>query len=235
MQAMLTGVVSDSYQVTMQLDQTASQILSGIASAASGADADDVFLFYYSGHGAMNGSLCCLGTSGTTAITTAQLYQALNAIPGRVIVILDSCYSGQCIASGSSVAVGFNSSILRAFSSGSANNYVSSSSGELATDKFLVITACSAVEQSYSVSFTDNPDAPFGLMTRALLEGIGWDEVAGTRCSSYADTDGNGVLTLNEAYSYAYHSVSTLLENEEVSQNVQCYPAGCSDTLFHLQ
>ena len=233
----LTSAVSDNYSVTMKLDQTKSQILNGIASAASGADSDDVFLFYYSGHGSSNGSLVCIDL---TYISTAELYNALSVIPGKVIVILDSCFSGQAIASGSgsasSAVKGFTSSVISAFSgSGTIRNYwggdASASSGELATSKFMVITASSASQTSLTYG---NASSWRGLMTEQLLAGAGWNESGSARCTAYADTDGNKTLTLKEAYTYTYSKVNSIAAQLGATQSVQVYPANSSSALFHL-
>lgn len=64
-------------------------------------DEDDLFVFYYAGHGYFSGSEMYLLTGDTqtsnnmcTTITSTKLLSTLKELPCRSVVILDSCYSG---------------------------------------------------------------------------------------------------------------------------------------------
>ncbi|MBQ1491236.1 MAG: caspase family protein, partial [Blautia sp.] len=77
------------------------QVLSSIASTFDGADENDVSLFFYSGHGSTDrgsesGSLV-LRKGSYEYLTMEELALSLVAIPGKVIVILDSCGSGAAL------------------------------------------------------------------------------------------------------------------------------------------
>ncbi len=73
---------------------TKSGIKKAIAAAFAGADANDVSYFYYSGHGSVaNGQAQLVGTD-LAFLSVSELKGALDAIPGRKVVLLDSCFSG---------------------------------------------------------------------------------------------------------------------------------------------
>ncbi len=64
-------------------------------------DKDDLFVFYYAGHGYYSGSEMYLLTGDTqtsdnmcTTITSTKLLSTIKDLPCRSVVILDSCYSG---------------------------------------------------------------------------------------------------------------------------------------------
>jgi len=71
------------------------QIIDAIKSGlASQADADDVTYFYYSGHGSYDGTTSYLVGADMAFISIDELKAALDEVPGRKFVILDSCYAG---------------------------------------------------------------------------------------------------------------------------------------------
>ena len=100
----LSRIEGTAYEPFTETDLTADGILSAVQQCFSGAEEQDVSLFYYSGHGrysdnpALRGAL--VGSDGRSFVTAAQLRQALDAIPGRKIVIIDACYSGSFISGG---------------------------------------------------------------------------------------------------------------------------------------
>ncbi len=132
MATMLRRMTGTRYSTTVKLNQTDSGMINAINSTFAGATANDVSLFYYSGHGvnddygAWHGALC--GVSNTY-LSINRLKQALDTIPGRKIVILDSCHSGQAIgkSSGETVDVGASSAQLNAFNSAVVSAFSSQS------------------------------------------------------------------------------------------------------------
>jgi hypothetical protein len=84
----------------MDLQATKTAILNGITTAFSGADADDVSYFYFRGHGINDSGVSYLCPTNVSYysplsvfISTNELENALNAIPGTKVVILD-CWRG---------------------------------------------------------------------------------------------------------------------------------------------
>lgn len=100
-------------------DSVKSALLAEIAACSTSIGEDDLFIFYYAGHGAdsteegktsLNGALV-LGDIDFPAIgdwreqpgnlrnlmSVGELKEAISAIKGRKLVILDSCYSGSIL------------------------------------------------------------------------------------------------------------------------------------------
>ena len=238
----LLGRIADKYTVTMKENRTAKQIIADIAATFTGVKDTDVSLFYFAGHGASDGSLCGVGMDYAN-VSTQELYKALSAIPGRVIVILDCCYSGTVIASdgtASSASVSsFNSAVIRTFSKDTIEDVWSQaqpSDGELRTSKFLVISAASQNEESWSFTGYSTFEDWTPLLSYYLMKGAGWDMDKGKACNAAADKNQDKNLTLSEAYSYAYGNVLDFIsQNHDVLQHVQVWPKNSNAALFHLK
>lgn len=103
MGGMLRGL-SNHFEVCSQQNATLDEIVDLIDVAFEGATNDDVSLFYYSGHGVTGAGEYYSGALQTVDygyLTMGDLAELLSNVPGRVIVILDSCGSGSAISDGS--------------------------------------------------------------------------------------------------------------------------------------
>ncbi len=235
MRYMLNRMTGTPYTVTTRINATASGIKSAIASAFAGATANDVSLFYYSGHGlqaynsAYHGALCGIND---TYLTISELRTALDQIPGKKIVLLDSCFSGQAIgkAEGTTDEVtnemmsAFNSSVISQFS---AADKAAMARSNLATNNYFVITAAHSTQTSLSVKATTGKW--MGLFTYVTCFGSGWDEAKNTALNTLgADRNGDNKISLNEAYSFTYSNVLGM----NYSQLTQVYPSGSSFVLW---
>ncbi|NMD38675.1 MAG: leucine-rich repeat protein [Christensenellaceae bacterium] len=183
----------------------APNLVPAINTAFSGADANSVSIFYYTGHALETGFL--MGTDNQT-VSPATLANALRSVPGKVIVLLDCCHSGLYInksnTTNDDAYKKFNQSVINAF----RNVDVQSRAGELLESKFHVITSSRKDQQSYATN-----DGSF-FTTGLLLAG---------------DTDNNGFISMYEAYisgkSYAQSQMGEL-------QIAQAYPNNDSLELF---
>ena len=247
MAGMLSGL-ENGFEVTPRQDMTKAQLLNLIDSAFAGATDDDVSLFYYSGHGVMangdevnHGALLCVDDR---SVTFQELAAALSRVGGRIIVILDSCHSGASIARGQGDSFdpeAFNSSAIAAspFSPPESRSMAAFSaytmrargarSGELATSKFIVITAASADQSSYGSSYGyDGSGYAQGCFTAAFIKGMGCLYPNGLYTGATpADTDGDSIVTLSEIFTYAKNAAS----GWKPAQTAQCYGTG-SEALF---
>lgn len=215
MASLLGTMTATPYKVTTKLDVTASTIKSSIASAFSGAQSTDVSLFYYSGHGvSTSGSL--VGTN-STYLSFSELRKALDKIPGDKIVILDSCYSGNAINKGSESEVteadmeAYVNAAMEAFSNDEIEK-----SGELASGRYYVMTACRKDQTSLSVS--SNSGKYVGLFTYCFEQACGWDELNNRRLNMSADSNGDKKITLNEAYNKTSALVKSIEPNGQVTR-----------------
>ena len=202
--------------VSTKIDASKSTIQGAISSTFRSADSNDVSLFYYSGHGSSDGSLYSVKGE---KISTATLTNWLKSVPGNVIVILDSCFSGAVINKSADGSVtmkdvqNFNSSVVNAF----ANADTSVKSGEMCTNKFKVLTACRMTQTSGCYS-------TYSLFTEKLISGAGFN-YSGTRLSTApADSNSDKKLSLEECWSYTYWNI--------YGQDAQRYPTGSSFKLF---
>jgi len=197
------------YTVTTRINVTASGIRSAITSAFSGADSNDVSLFFYSGHGTSAGDLC--GTSNTY-ISVSQLRDYLDTVPGTKIVLLDCCYSGAHInkADADASASAFNNAVIAAFSARPKAN--------LATSGYAVITACSKTQTSSSLSY--DGDYWFGAFTYSVCLGSGYNMRTGRTGTIWADANSDKKITLYECY---YDTVDTVKNVLGCDQNTQYY------------
>lgn len=231
MKAMLSRMSATPYRISTRSNLSASGMESAIRDTFSAATANDVSLFYFAGHGAnavgtsYHGAL--VGT-GTTYLSVSKLKSVLDQIPGKKIVIIDSCHSGQMI--GRSAGAGVSKSDLNAFNSQVVSTFAqqSRSADNLANSGYYVITAAHSTEESVNMGYDADEDGiidkHFGLFTYSLTQGSGWNMATNKTRSLSADSDGNGEITLHEAFSYARYKA----QQSNPNQTAQVYPSGSS-------
>jgi len=215
---------------------TKSAILQGIANVFSEADYNDISYFYFSGHGIWenNTSYLCPTEANyyapmSTYISVDELENALSAIPGIKVVIIDACHSGGFIGKGKGEIKiskeeleSFNDEIINVFSQ-------AQSKGLLTTNQYKVLTACHYYQESMGI-YPIVPGAfdPYGVFTIALCEGCGY-------YGSYpADTNLDTKVSLQEAYLYIKLYVQDLSNTYpylNIDQDVQVYPENSSFTI----
>jgi len=201
-------------------EATKNNILQGIASTFSEADDDDVSYFYFGGHGDKDGTIYFLcpadmTSSASSMISVNELEEALSAIHGKKVVIIDSCYSGGFIGKGGG-SDEFSVKDLKAFNENIVKIFFSPQNKEkklLTADCYKVLASCSYNQISNTVNFGDNI---IGAFTAALLEGCGYNYFP-------ADSDNNGKITLEEAYLYVKDKISSW-GSLCFNQDVQVYP-----------
>lgn len=195
MRTMLGRMTATPYSVTVKKNIRAEEILSSISSTFGNASYNDVSLFYYSGHGANS-----LGADGNptsyhaalvgtfqTYVSIARLKTELDKIPGKKVIIIDACHSGQFIArDGTATQVSssaFNSQVVNLFAnddqlSGDVSRtavVLAADGSELLSEEapafidraddanfaksgYYVITACRSEEKSVSTGYDSNGD-----------------------------------------------------------------------------
>ena len=250
MKAMLEGRNYDKVSVSTNL-YTKSAMLSAISTAFAGAGSKDVSLFYYSGHGVLDvdnskyeGALSPTGShTYSECLSLGELAAALKKVPGKVIILLDSCSSGSGLyedvneeedvypayddswpdTSLFSSSKSFNEAVVSAFEKEDEPLALSDSGdlltaavglGDFLNSKFYVITAASYRQSS--------KDSNGGLFTKALVNGCGYGFYSHAPLSSSympADSNKNNILSLAEAYSY-------IRSNTSYIQDALCYPNG---------
>ena len=154
---------------------------------------NDITYFYYSGHGGSDGSISPTYNhetrNGSFSLTPNELAEILNKIPGTVVVILDSCYSGTI------------------------------TNCNLDTDKFKILTASGNGEFSNASNleaFIPFTDERLGEFTEVLLNGLGglegnniiYNTITGRDGKVKADYDKNRQVTLSELFRYVTENIS---------------------------
>lgn len=231
MRAMLSKMKGTPYRISTRTNLSADGIVTAIQNTFADATPNDVSLFYFSGMGAnavgtsYHGALVGAG-SGTTYLTVARLKTVLDQIPGKKIVIIDSAHSGQMIGrSGDSSAV--TQSELNTFNRNVITVFSAESRGEtdLANSGYYVITAAHSTEDRATMGYDADGDGvldkQFSIFAYSMCYGSGWNMATGATRSMTADADGDGVITLYEAYSYARYKA----QQSNPGQTAQVYPA----------
>lgn len=185
---MLNRMTGTPYQVSVQLNLSDTGMINAIRTTFADAKSNDVSLLYFSGHGAnspateFHGAL--VGTHNTY-LSVTRLKTELDKIPGKKIVIIDCCHSGQMIGKSAGEEVSsaelnaFNSLVISTFASDpdtvvrsvgteiempteemftAEPLLISRGENDLANSGYYVITAAHSTEQSVSMGYDSNSD-----------------------------------------------------------------------------
>ncbi len=147
---------------------------------------NDLTIFTYSGHGIKeSGHLLLAKTVGLPAETLSpdELLSWIDPIPGKKLIILDSCFSGMFVEeSPSSTNTVLNNSIQEFF-----ETYYSS---EKFTKPDLFVLTASTHTDSYEMNFgTKYSPHNHGVFTYTLLEALGWDHPHSADISTVTSQD----------------------------------------------
>jgi len=117
----------------------------------------------------------------------------------------------------------FNGAVISAFgtvNTARAKAACGSESGAESFSAYYVMTACAADEESWEYPFCSGGSSRvMGAFTYYLCRGCGWDGVSRIAVSRLADTNGDGVVTFGEAFSYAKAKASAGF-NQQAQSNV---------------
>ena len=254
------GAAKVKWSVTTHTNRTSVQIKEDIQSAFAEAQEGDVSLFYISTHGddaqsfdedfpEYAGYLMTYPDAGYTSyyerntLTLVELASWLKEVPGRVVVVIDSCGSGAAVynsgAESNSAAAAANAKSASGFSPVDFNEAVVNAFGEqdkgvmapgldegafVIQNKFYVLTASAYQEASWTKG------DKYSYFTKWLTDGIK------TKGSMPADANKNKLTTLDELYRYIKKrgSKQVFLSNGvRYKQHVQVYPSNSSFELFY--
>ena len=210
-----TSVIKKVYNAS------AGTILNAVRSTFSGASANTVCVFMYSGHGYTDygywsGALAC---SDGTSVHPSTLKDTIESCTKsqHIVILLGSCGSGGFIdpndadgkASSKDAAKAFNSGFISAFQ-GPVDN-----AGEFATKRYSVLTGAAAHQVGWVFWWTN----PYGQIInggtdvmRALGKAGGYEycDWSGNNMGftqKYGDTNGDKKLSMYEAFVYARNAV----------------------------
>lgn len=171
------------FEVTPVLDRAEQDVRRAVVDFLDGRRADDFLLVYLSGHGLLTDRrelyFAACDTRSTrlaTAVESRWLFAQLDDCPARAqVVILDCCFSG---------------AFARSAKAGSS---VSDLLAEQARGR-IVLTASRSTEYSFPAAPADRGHPAGSAFTAGLVEGIR---------SGAADTDGDGLISVDEAFDHA--------------------------------
>ncbi len=244
MLASVTGPDGGKYSVDTFDDLKASEVYEKIESLLVAPSREgDVSMFFFASHGDADssslqyaGRLWCRNKS--TWLELPTLAQRLSYIKGKVIVLLESCGPGAALISYKGTNneepelidnVEFSRRIISAFISADPGMtvYFSKNSSDTGitgkatnlflTEKFIVMTAASYHETSYSAR-----GKTCNLFPAALTDGVG---TSGPMPADKTFGNKDGKLTVNELYQYVY-------ENTKHMQTPMVHPTKCDEVLF---
>ena len=256
MATMLRRMTGTPYQVNTQLNLSDSGMISAIRSTFADAGSNNVSLFYFSGHGAntpetsFHGSL--VGVYHTY-LSVSRLKEELDRIPGKKIVIIDSCHSGAMI--GKSTGGDVSSAELSAFNSLVVNTFASSpevyvrsadavqlpageerfteqpmliarGENDLANSGYYVITAAHSTEQSVSMGYDSNGDNKAEKYFGLFTYGLCHGSgwnVATDSAISALNADRDGNNAITLYEAYIY--AKAMAQRSNPNQTAQIYPA----------
>ena len=168
-------------------------------------DEDDIFIFYFAGHGIADveerGFLVVGPEEGTQTYTLmgmGDLSNSINALPGNHVVILDSCYSGNHV------------STYPLDSSVSSPNF---------DPHTFTLAASTDEEPSYELENVINGET-HGYFTLAILDYLGWKHNETTTVDIYT---GDNLLT-KQQYSVTGHIEESSLGTitlEDIADSIQ--------------
>jgi len=184
------AVPEENIRLLLNEDASRSGILSAVREIAEEADANDVIMFYFSGHG-LAGAFLPADFNGTqNRIPHSMIAKIMERSQARhKICIADACFSGIQDDSYSLTAKGASASL--------DNFYDSFEYAEAGTAFFMSSTALEA-------SWEDR-ELRHGVFTFFLIEGM----------SGLADYDGNGVVEMRELYRYVRKKVNRYTDGRQ--------------------
>ena len=230
------GQGDSKWVVTTTINRTSSQVLSDIRNTFSGAEVNDISLFYITTHGDKDSEIDSgyagwLETyPGGVGIKLQDLADALCEIPGRIIVIIESCGSGAAVyGSNTNKRIiakklkEFDNEVISVFTSVDTGVLVQNATGSFVIqNKFYVLTSAAYQESSWE----ENGCA---LLVRWISEGVK------EKGRMPADSNCDNKLELRELFEY----LKKRGENKKIKhkgayykQHAQVYPKNCSFLLF---
>ncbi len=207
---------------------TKTQILNWIAAYASGSQNSDVFVFSYSGHGMYSSGQSYMYLSDGGSLSASELKNALNAINGTKIVLIDACESGAftSMVQGRTMSVEERRFMREQIAEGFAREFSETSNGRgsyLSPYEYYVLAACQTSEYSYEDSILKN-----GFFSFFFCDGmghVGQSNPNGSFDGTY-NADGYGTggvtnqsITFQEIYLYAKDKVTTYSGGDQTVQS----------------
>lgn len=221
---------ADGYGINLstKLNVTKAQLGAAIARKFRDASERDISYVYLTGHGMrMNGEYYLLPCRDAL-VSARELRQALDKVKGKVVLVVNACFSGTVI-SGKAADAAFDQGFVASFlAAGSTGKYTA-----ITGEKYLVLCATAKREEGWTyleantLQYLDTFGTPFAA-------GVGWDYTDNRR-SLLADANGDFKVTQRELYQYLKRETASRASELGHVQTVTVYPSGGSEeVLFDL-
>ena len=199
----------DGAQMSVKLlanPPTKAAAMTGIRNAFKGSTENDVNYLYLMTHGAPptdSEYSLMIGSKKGQTITSKELRQLLDKIPGKMVLIIDSCFSGDVIGKNAAPA-NWTNGFVNSFTAGSAVT----KSGEMKAEKYKVICGSTRAQQSWVKFEPSDLNGAYSLSGSVVAMGAGWNyqnqpKVRPHKTEMLADKNGDGRVTLAETYVFA--------------------------------
>ena len=180
---------------------TSSHVLEAIDELKLKLDEDDLFVFYFAGHGFLQQRVEGRVVKNNLQLITAEQYigspctsldyetllASFRSLPCRSAVIIDACYSGSFDPMNNTTPASFESSIRNIFE----ENIVTRED-----NKISVLAAAKWNERSwegYKVKFPDGSEEEHGQFSGSILDILGWTH-SNTATTVVKNIDGSEIV-----------------------------------------
>jgi hypothetical protein len=246
------------YAITTKDDTSLNQLRQLIQKTFADADENDVSLFFIASHGDSGDNtpekdagmlfMASQGENRPEKLRLSELRDLLLKVPGKVIVILESCGSGAAVvkSNGGSrledmarAAEAFDAQAVDVFRSadpGVVEDGYAANTGELRkVNKFYVLTAAAYREESFGGDSTVAGKNGSNLFTDWLVEGVG--KSGNMPADEKFAGNQNGKVDLHELYRFIsnvgdWYKIHIESKRASYYQHVQVYPSDVRYTLF---
>jgi len=178
---------------------TKAHVIEKIESLSDAMDEQDILIISYSGHGWDDGSLVLyppridgsiFDTNGNiisdTLLSVEELYDALDSAKGSVLLLMDSCYSGNFVLESET-----------SYSLIERNAYLQKIYDQYFTEGSYTRPVFVLAATTYDNTASET--ASHGHFTQALLEGLGWDE------ENQRQREVDQTISVDYLYQYVYY------------------------------
>ncbi len=183
-----SNVDGERYSITSDSNPGKDRLQSLVTGTFRGAAENDVSVIYIVTHGYYQATAS--GYYGyyfslapnyskddpNTYVTAGELMSWMSGIPGNVVLILDSCRSG---------------------------GFIVDCSGRINAAGNISVLTAQTFDQNASFYHGTSAATTVEFLTYAFCRGLGVDQIKGAQDSMYADDNGDGQVTIAEAFAYA--------------------------------
>ncbi len=167
---------------------TKQKIISALNTLSLNSTDNSINIIFYSGHGDIDGSWL---VANDTNFHVSDLYNAINNIKGKTLIISDSCYSGNFYKDSAYTISDYDFTFADAF-----EKFISTDS-KYDTENIFILSASQYFEYSYESS-----DIGHGYFTYELLNGLGWNHNSSTIDKDIPPAAKNDILSVDSLIAY---------------------------------